>query len=109
MGNKLFVGNIANTTNEANLQTLFATAGSVVSLKIITDRDTGRSKGFGFVEMMTDDEANAAIKAFDGKDFEGRPLRVSEAKPQAPRSGGSSFGGRNDNGGERRGFSSRGY
>jgi RNA recognition motif-containing protein len=72
---------------------MFSQCGTVDSAKIITDRDTGRSKGFGFVEMSNDTEAQNAISQFNGTSLEGRPLTVNEAKPQAPRTGGGGFGG----------------
>src|SRR6266567_7088544 len=101
MGKKLYVGNLPfNATDEA-LQEIFAQAGSVQSAKIITDRDTGRSKGFGFVEMSSDQEAADAIKKFNGADFEGRSLTVNEARPMVPREGGG--GGRGSGGGGGRG------
>jgi cold-inducible RNA-binding protein len=109
MANKLFIGNIAHTTNESSLETLFSTAGSVVSVRIITDKMSGRSKGFGFVEMSAAAEAAAAITTFDGKDHDGRPLRVSEARPQENRTGGASFNGRGGFESKPRRFGSRGY
>ena len=90
---KIYVGNLPFTATESTLEELFATYGSVVSAKIITDRDTGRSKGFAFVEMSTSDESSKAIAELNGKDNGGRPLTVTEAKPQAPRSGGGGGGG----------------
>lgn len=95
MGNKLYVGNLPFTATEGSLSELFSQAGTVQSAKIITDRDTGRSKGFGFVEMGSDAEAAEGIKMFDGADNEGRPMTVNEAKPQAPRNnrGGGGGGG----------------
>jgi RNA recognition motif-containing protein len=85
MGKKLYVGNLPfNTTDEA-LQEIFAQAGSVQSAKIITDRDTGRSKGFGFVEMSSDQEAADAIQKFNGAEYGGRNMTVAEARPMAPR------------------------
>lgn len=105
MAKKLYVGNLSFTSNESSVNDLFSQFGTVESVRLITDRDTGRSKGFGFVEMSTDEEAAAAINDLNGKEFEGRPLTVNEAKPQAPRSGGGGFGGgsRGGFGGERRG------
>lgn len=93
MGKKLFIGNLAFSVTDAALESAFSAQGTVQSAKIITDRDTGRSKGFGFVEMSTDSEAAAAISQMNGADLDGRALTVSEAKPQAPRSGGGGFGG----------------
>jgi RNA recognition motif-containing protein len=85
MGKKLFVGNLPFSVNDETLQSLFGEVGTVESAKVITDRETGRSKGFGFVEMSTDDEAQAAIQRLNGKDCNGRAMTVSEARPQAPR------------------------
>lgn len=85
MANKLFVGSLAWTATDADLQEFFAQAGTVVSAKVIVDRDTNRSKGFGFVEMSSDDEAKAAIAQLDGKDLAGRPVAISEARPQVAR------------------------
>lgn len=95
MGNKLYVGNLSFSMNETSLQSLFAASGTVTSAKIISDRDTGRSKGFGFVEMSSASEAQAAIDQFNGKEIEGRALTVNEARPQEPRfnsGGGNGFG-----------------
>jgi RNA recognition motif-containing protein len=85
MGKKLFVGNLPFSANDAELQQLFSQAGTVTSAKVVTDRDTGRSKGFGFVEMSSDAEAAAAISKLNGADMGGRPITVAEAKPMAPR------------------------
>ncbi len=93
MGSKLYVGNLPFSITEQALKDLFAAHGSVASARIITDRDTGRSKGFGFVEMGSDDEAQASIDTLNGQEFEGRKLVVNEARPQEPRSGGGGFGG----------------
>lgn len=90
MGKKLYVGNFPFNVNEQVLTEHFSACGTVESAKIITDRDTGRSKGFGFVEMSTEEEAKAAIEKCDGMDLDGRPLKVNEARPQAPR---GNFGG----------------
>src|SRR6201993_4914820 len=97
MGKKLYVGNLPFSTTEQSLTDTFSECGTVDSVKIITDRDTGRSKGFGFVEMSTDDEAQKAISKFNGADFDGRAMTVNEAKPMAPREnrgggGGGGFG-----------------
>jgi RNA recognition motif-containing protein len=100
MGKKLYVGNLAFQTSSQDLQELFAQAGTVESAQVIEDRDTGRSKGFGFVEMSTDDEAAAAIEQFNGKDLAGRALTVNEARPRENRGGG---GGRGFGGGGNRG------
>lgn len=99
MGNKLYVGNLPFSVTEDRLQELFAQAGSVQSATIITDRDTGRSKGFGFVEMSNDQEAADAITRFNGTDFDGRTLTVNEARPKAPREGGGRGFGSGDRGG----------
>ena len=94
MGRKLYVGNLPYSATEQMLSAKFAEHGKVESAKLITDRDTGQSKGFGFVEMSTDSEAHAAIAALNGADYDGRALKVNEAKPQAKRSGGGGGGGR---------------
>lgn len=99
MGKKLYVGNLPFSVNDQALSDAFAKFGTVDSVKIITDRDTGRSKGFGFVEMSTDEEAQEAIDKLNGQNFEGRPLTVNEAKPMAPREGGGGGGGRRSGGG----------
>lgn len=93
MGKKIYVGNLPYTASNEDLSNVFADFGNVESAKIITDRDTGRSKGFGFVEMSSDDEAEQAIEALNGKDFQGRNITVNEAKPQAPRESRGGFGG----------------
>ena len=98
---KLYVGNLSYTTTEADLETLFAKAGQVVSVALIKDRDTGNSKGFAFVEMATEQAAKAAIAALDGQEVDGRELTVNEARPRAPRGGdrgGSRDGGRGGRG-----------
>jgi RNA recognition motif-containing protein len=105
MGKKLYVGNLPYSASEQVLADTFAEVGSVESVKIITDRETGRSKGFAFVEMSTDEEAQKAISQLNGSSWEGRAMTVNEAKPQAPRDnrgggGRSSFGG-NRGGGSR--------
>ena len=102
MGNKLYVGNLPFSANDDSLREMFAQAGQVDSAKVITDRDTGRSKGFGFVEMSTDQEAANAIAKFNGADFEGRSLTVNEARPMVPRDSGGG-GGRGPGGGGGRG------
>lgn len=107
MGKKLYVGNLPFSATDQILSDTFAQCGTVESAKIITDRDTGRSKGFGFVEMSSESEAQLAITKFNGADYDGRPMTVNEAKPMAPRenrSGG--FGGGNRDRGSRGGFSS---
>ena len=101
MSKKLYVGNLAFQTTTQDLQELFAQAGTVESAQIIEDRDTGRSKGFAFVEMSTDEEAAAAIDQFNGKEIAGRMLKVNEAKPRESRGGGGGrgFGGNRGGGG----------
>lgn len=94
MGKKLYCGNLSYNTTSSDLDQLFAEFGTVKSAEVINDRDTGRSKGFGFVEMQTDEEANAAINALNGQERDGRTLTVNEAKPREARSGGGSGGGR---------------
>ena len=81
----IYCGNIAYTTTEDDLRDLFAQYGEVSAVRVITDRDTGRSKGLGFVEMVDDGQAKEAIEAFDGKDFMGRDVRINEARPREPR------------------------
>jgi cold-inducible RNA-binding protein len=87
MGKKLYVGNLAYSLADNDLKQLFSASGTVVSAQIIMDRMSGRSKGFGFVEMNTDEEAQAAISAFNGKDIEGRALTVNEARPKTENTG----------------------
>jgi len=93
MGKKLYVGNLPFTATEESLTETFGQCGAVTSAKIIMDRETGRSKGFGFVEMSNDSEANLAISKFNGADYGGRPLTVNEARPMAPRESRGGFGG----------------
>ena len=93
MGKKLYVGNLSYDVNDADLEQLFAQHGTVQSAQVIQDKMTGRSRGFGFIEMGTDQEAQAAIAALNGKDFGGRALTVNEAKPREERSGGGGGGG----------------
>lgn len=97
MGKKLYVGNLPFTATEQDLGDAFAQFGTIESVKIITDRDTGRSKGFGFVEMSTPEEAQECINQLNGSEWAGRQMTVNEAKPQAPREGGG--GGRGGFGG----------
>jgi len=94
MGRKLFVGNLSFQTTSADLEALFAEVGTCESAAVITDRDTGRSRGFGFVEMASNDEAQKAIAAMNGRDVQGRQLNVSEAKERSDRGGGGGFSGR---------------
>jgi RNA recognition motif-containing protein len=103
MGKKLYVGNLSYDTDSSGLEQLFSQHGTVQSAEVIADRDTGRSKGFGFVEMGSDQEAQAAIAALNGNEFEGRALTVNEAKPRENRPGGGGGGGRRGGGGGGRG------
>ncbi len=95
MGKKLYVGNLAYGVTDSDLETMFSPHGTVQTAQVIMDRDTGRSKGFGFVEMSSDQEAQAAIAALNGQQSNGRSLTVNEAKPREdrPRSGGGGYGG----------------
>lgn len=93
MGKRLYVGGLSYNSTEESLENLFSQAGVVDSARIITDRDTGRAKGFGFVEMSTDEEAQEAINLFNGTEFEGRTITVNEARPQERREGGYNRGG----------------
>ena len=97
MGNKLYVGNLAYSVRDESLETAFSQFGKVSSAKVMMDRDTGRSKGFGFVEMGSDAEAQAAINGMNGQPIEGRAVVVNEARPREERPGG--FGGRGGGGG----------
>jgi len=97
MGNKLYVGNLAYSVRDESLQTAFAPFGTVTSAKVMMDRETGRSKGFGFVEMGSDAEAQAAINGMNGQALEGRAIVVNEARPREERPGG--FGGGGGRGG----------
>src|SRR4051812_6449905 len=103
MGKKLYVGNLPFSAADQILVDIFSQCGTVESAKVIVDRDSGRSKGFGFVEMSTDAEALNAITKFNGADYEGRPITVSEAKPMVPREGRGGGGGRDNRGGGGRG------
>ena len=93
VGKKLYVGNLTYKVNDSDLEQLFSQFGTVQSAQVITDRDTGRSKGFGFVEMDTDAEAQEAIRALHDQDHNGRRLTVNEARPREPRPGGGGGGG----------------
>jgi cold-inducible RNA-binding protein len=103
MGKKLYVGNLTFDTTDSALEQMFAAHGTVQSAQVIMDRDTGRSKGFGFVEMGSDQEAQAAIAALNGKQVDGRSLTVNEAKPK------TDGGGRGGHGGGRGGFGGGGH
>ncbi len=98
MGRKLYVGNLSYNTSGSDLEGLFSAHGTVQSAQVISDRSTGASKGFGFVEMGTDEEAKAAIAALNGKEHDGRALTVNEARPKENRPGGG-FGGGGGGGG----------
>lgn len=99
MAKKLFVGNLSWNTNDGSLQALFATVGTVSSAQVITDRYSGRSRGFGFVEMSSDEEADKAIAELNGKDLDGRQITVNEARPREDRGNGG--GGRGGDRGDR--------
>ena len=105
MSTKLYVGNLAFQTTSHDLEQLFGQAGTVQSASVVEDRDTGRSRGFAFVEMSNESEANSAIEQFNGKEVGGRALKVNEAKPRENRGGGRGFsdnrGGYGGNGGRR--------
>lgn len=106
MGNKLYVGNLPYSVRDDDLQQSFSAFGAVTSAKVMMERDTGRSKGFGFVEMGSDAEAQAAIEGMNGQSLGGRSLVVNEARPMTPRpprSGGGGFGGGGGGGGRREG------
>jgi RNA recognition motif-containing protein len=110
MSMKLYVGNLAFATSSQDLQELFASAGTVESASVVEDRETGRSRGFGFVEMSTKEEGAAAISQFNGKEVNGRALNVNEAKPREPRTGGGGGGrGGFGGGGGGRGGNGGGY
>jgi RNA recognition motif-containing protein len=109
MGTKLYVGNLNFSTTEDSLRAAFAEGGRVVkSVAILTNPETGRSRGFGFVEMGSEQDAQAAIKALDGVELEGRPLKVNEARERAPGGAGRSFGGGGGGGGRSFGGGGRG-
>ena len=93
MNNKLYVGGLPYSVTETQLEEIFAAHGTVDSARVITDRMTGRSRGFGFVEMSSPEEAEVAMQKLNGTDLEGRSLTVNEAKPQQPREGGGGGGG----------------
>ncbi len=100
MGKKLYVGNLSYDVSSSDLEAMLSPHGTVQSAEVISDRSTGQSKGFGFVEMGSDAEAQAAITALDGQDHGGRALKVNEAKPREPRSGGGGgYGGGGGGGG----------
>ena len=115
MGRKLYVGNLPYSANQQTLQDTFSQCGTVESVNVITDRDTGQSKGFAFVEMSSDSEAQKAIQELNGSSLDGREIKVNEAKPKAPRDnrGGGGYGGggggRGDRGYGGGGRGGRGY
>jgi RNA recognition motif-containing protein len=99
MGKKLYVGNLGYDVSSSDLEAMLSPHGTIQSAEVIMDRSTGQSKGFGFVEMGSDAEAQAAISALDGQDQGGRAIKVNEAKPREPRSGGGGYGGGGGGGG----------
>lgn len=99
MGNKLYVGNLAYSVRDDSLQAAFGQFGTVTSAKVMMDRETGRSKGFGFVEMASREDGESAIKQFNGAEIDGRTLTVNEARPREERSGGGGGGFRSGGGG----------
>lgn len=99
MATKLFIGSLAWATTDDSLRDLFATVGTVVSANVIVDRETNRSKGFGFVEMSSDEEAKAAVDQLNGKDLDGRAIVVNEARPREERPRGGDYGGGGGGGG----------
>ncbi len=101
MGRKLYVGNLPDSATEQDLSDKFVAFGTVLSVRLITDRDTGRIRGFGFIEMMSEAEAHAAIDSLNGTDYDGQPMKVDESRPQQRRSGGDG-GGRGAYGGGNR-------
>lgn len=109
MGKKIYVGNLSYSVDSDQLSQVFSEFGTVDSANVITDRESGRSKGFGFVEMSTDDEAAAAISKLNGQDLGGRAMNISEAKPQAPRTGGGGGGNFRGGGGGGGGYNNRRY
>jgi cold-inducible RNA-binding protein len=102
MARKLYVGNLPYTTNEQDLQDLFATAGTVDTINVMRDMATGRARGFAFVEMATDEEAQQAISMLNDRDFGGRNLTVNEARPKVSSGGGGGYGGNGGGNGRRR-------
>jgi RNA recognition motif-containing protein len=102
MGKRLYVGNLSFHTTDSTIQQYFSQAGAVESVTLLVDKFTGRSRGIAFVEMATETDAQAAISQYDGKEFEGRPLKVNEARPREERAP-SGFGGGGGDRGERRG------
>jgi RNA recognition motif-containing protein len=109
MGKRLYVGNLSYNVTNQSLEELFAEFGAVKSAQVVMDRDTGRSKGFGFVEMADDNGANEAIRSLNEKQHDGRPLTVNEARPREERGGGGGGGGGRSYGGGGGGGGGRGY
>jgi RNA recognition motif-containing protein len=109
MGKKLYVGNLPYSATEESLREAFGAAGTVTSVSVITDRDTGQSKGFGFVEMASDAEAQKAIQSMNGQNVGGRQIKVSEARPKGSGGGGGGGGGRGGYGGGGGGYGGGGY
>jgi RNA recognition motif-containing protein len=109
LNNKLYVGNLSFNTTDQDLANLFADFGSVTSAQVVLDRDTGRSRGFGFVEMATEDEAQKAIGATNGKNVDGRPLTVNISRPRESSGGGGGYGGNRGGGGGGRSGGGGGY
>ncbi len=108
MATKLYVGNLAYSSTNDSLQQAFSKAGNVVSVNVVIDKMTGRSRGFAFVEMDTEEAAQAAIEMFDGKEIDGRPVKVNIARPMEPRApGGRNFGGGRPGGYQNRGQGGR--
>ena len=99
MSNKLYVGNLSFRVTSEDLHEYFAAAGAVESANVVFDRETGRSRGFGFVEMASEDDANSAIAQFNGQEYDGRNMVVNEARPREDRGGGGGGGGRGGRGG----------
>src|SRR5687767_4235573 len=106
---KLYVGNLPFSTGNSELEQLFSGIGTVESATVVEDRETGRSRGFGFVEMASAEDGNKAIAELDGSEFDGRQLKVNEAKPREDRGGGGGYGGGGGRGGNRGGGGGGGY
>ncbi len=107
MGKRLYVGNLPYSANEDALRTLFSQYGEVAAVDVVSDRDTGQSRGFGFVEMATDAGAQAAIQGLNGYDMDGRTLKVNEARPRPEGAGGGGYGGGRGGRGGRGGYGGR--
>ena len=109
MSMKLYVGNLSFNTGNSELEQLFSGIGTVESATVVEDRETGRSRGFGFVDLASAEDGNKAIAELDGTEFEGRQLKVNEAKPREDRGGGGGYGGGGGRGGNRGGGGGGGY